>query len=102
MLLGGVWCPAISKPNTWAKSDMAEFLFNQSTYQHLELNKDVHPKLKIHIPLLLKKPLAAAGVDSLKQAQQETNPDGMLISQYIMYINNSQMAVTNHTPNGVF
>jgi hypothetical protein len=51
MHFGGVWCPANSEPITRATNEIAEFLFNHSTYQ-LDLNKDVLPKFKIHVPSL--------------------------------------------------
>jgi hypothetical protein len=91
MHFGGVWCPVNSKPIARAKSKMAEFLFNHSTYQF--------PKLKIHLQTL-NKPLAAAHLNSPEQAQ--SNPDGTLKFQYRINVYDSRTAVTEHIPNGMF
>ena len=98
MHFSGVWCPANSEPIARAKSEMAEFLFNQTSFQ-LDLNKSVLPELKIGVPQL-QEPLAAACLDHPDQAQ--SNPDRSLKFQYKMYDDDSQTAVTDSTPNGVY
>jgi hypothetical protein len=84
MHFGGAWCPANSKPITQAKSKMAECLFNHCSYQ-LELNKEVLPRLKIHLPALTQ-PLAAACLDHLEQAQSNLDGTAHLIGNLISYL----------------
>jgi hypothetical protein len=99
MHFGGMWCPANSEPAiARTKREMAKFLFNHSTYQ-VELNEDMLPKLKVHLPPL-QAPLAAAQLDCLEQAH--SNMDGLFKFLYLKCMDHSQMAGIEHISNGMF